>query len=358
MTIDLNLFDFDLPDSAIALSPARPRDSARLLVVPANADLPPVDRQFSSLPDLLRPGDLLVVNKSRVIPAVLQGKRIGRGDAVSVSLTLHEQIEDRRWWAFCKGSKKIKQGDRIAFAPGFEALVFDKRKDHGDIGIVFTGDRSVDEALEQLGSPPLPPYILKQRPLTDQDRCDYQTVYADDHGSVAAPTAGLHFTRPLLNRLKEKNISILELTLHVGAGTFLPIRTDIIRKNRLHAEYGEIPEQTAHDFNIARHEGRRIIAVGTTSLRLLESACDKKGFLRPFSGQTSIFIRPGHRFTSVNGLITNFHLPRSSLFILVCAFSGRLRIQQVYSHALEHGYRFYSYGDSSLLWKNEGKKAS
>jgi S-adenosylmethionine:tRNA ribosyltransferase-isomerase len=335
-------FDFELPSERIALRPARPRDSARMLVVAG--DEPFADRHVRDLPRLLREGDVLVFNDTRVIPAQLEGRR---GQA-RIGATLHKRIDLRRWQAFIRNAKRLNEGDRITFAAGVEALA-EQRGEDGGWTLHFAGEEPVELLLERAGRMPLPPYIAGKREADDADRSDYQTIFAKEDGAVAAPTAALHFTLELLAALDAAGIRRETLTLHVGAGTFLPVKAEDTSEHRMHAEWGQIDEATAARLNAARAAGGRIIAVGTTSLRLLESAADEDGTIRSFAGDTAIFITPGYRFKAVDGLMTNFHLPRSTLFMLVSALMGLERIQVAYAHAIKEGYRFYSYGDASLL---------
>lgn len=340
-------FDFDLPERLIARYPANPRDSAKLLLVgPALAD-----RHVSDLPDLLRAGDLLVFNDTRVIPAQLSARRAGRGGGpeAKIQVTLHKRESADSWRAFAKPAKRLAPGERIVFADDFFAEVVSKSPE-GELGLRFNvAGPALRDALQRHGEMPLPPYIRKLRATTAQDADDYQTVYARAEGAVAAPTAGLHFTPSLLAALAGRGIEQVHLTLHVGAGTFLPVKSERIEEHRMHAEDGEITAETAAAINRARDAGRRIVAVGTTSLRLLESAADENGQVRAFTGETSIFITPGYRFKAVDLLMTNFHLPKSTLFMLVAAFAGFDRMKAAYAHAIAEGYRFYSYGDASLL---------
>lgn len=354
----LSDFDFDLPDDRIALRPAEPRDSAKLLVV--RPDGPFEDRAVCDLPDLLRPGDALVFNDTRVLAARLSGVREREGSVVPVEATLHRRLSPARWTAFMKPGKRLKPGDRIQFAgrsvnvcelQRLEATVKAKGED-GEVELAFDLSGPIlDEAVEAHGRMPLPPYIAAKRPEDERDFADYQTVYARVQGSVAAPTAGLHFTADLLKRLEASGVSTHFVTLHVGAGTFLPVKTEDLSEHRMHAESGEVSAETAAALNAVRERGGRIVAVGTTSLRLLESAAGADGVIRPFHGDTSIFITPGWRFRTADVLMTNFHLPRSTLFMLVSAFSGLERMRAAYAHAVEHGYRFYSYGDAGLLFR-------
>jgi S-adenosylmethionine:tRNA ribosyltransferase-isomerase len=344
----LSDFDFDLPDAAIALRPAEPRDSARLLVVSEGGLR---DLKVSDLPDQLRAGDVLVFNDTRVIPARLNGSRTREGSVVRVEATLHRRLSPSRWTAFMKPGKRLKPGDRLTFGEGFEAEVVDK-SDDGEVGLAFDlAGAALDAAIGANGLMPLPPYIAAKRPEDARDRTDYQTVYAREDGSVAAPTAGLHFTPGLLRALQDRGVQCAFVTLHVGAGTFLPVKTDDVSEHRMHAEYGEVSAETAAVLNAARAAGGRIVCVGTTSARLLESAVDAEGVIAPFAGETTIFITPGYDFRAADALMTNFHLPKSTLFMLVSAFAGRERMRAAYAHAIASGYRFYSYGDGSLLWR-------
>jgi S-adenosylmethionine:tRNA ribosyltransferase-isomerase len=338
----VDLFDFDLPTDRIALRPARPRDSARLLHVAGEG--PFYDRRVSDLPQLLRKGDVLVFNDTRVIPAQLEGRR---GEA-RIGATLHKRIDLRRWQAFVRNAKRLHPGDVIAFGADVTALA-ETRHDDGSWTLAFAGNEPVEVLLERAGRMPLPPYIAGKRATDEADRSDYQTMFAARDGAVAAPTAALHFTPGLLAALAEAGIGHETLTLHVGAGTFLPVKADDTQSHAMHAEWGRIEPDTADRLNAARGQGGRIIAVGTTSLRLLESATGEDGVIRPFAGDTSIFITPGYRFRAIDGLMTNFHLPRSTLFMLVSALMGLERMQAVYAHAIADHYRFYSYGDASLL---------
>ena len=337
----VELFDFDLPTDRIALRPVRPRDSARLLEVRGKAL---TDRVVSELPGLLRAGDVLVFNDTRVIPAQLEGKR---GEA-RIGATLHKREGPREWRAFLRNAKRVREGDEVEFGSGVVASVEDKAED-GAALLNFHGDEPVELLLERAGTMPLPPYIASRRAVDEADRADYQTMFAREDGAVAAPTAALHFTPALLEALDAHGIGRETLTLHVGAGTFLPVKADDTSDHQMHAEWGRIDQATADRLNTARRAGGRIIAVGTTSLRLLESAADDDGTILPFEGDTAIFITPGYRFRAIDGLVTNFHLPKSTLFMLVSALLGLDVMQAAYAHAIESGYRFYSYGDSSLL---------
>jgi S-adenosylmethionine:tRNA ribosyltransferase-isomerase len=337
----VDLFDFELPQERIALRPARPRDSARLLLVEGREIF---DRLVSELPDLLRTGDVLVFNDTKVIPAQLEGRR---GDA-SIGATLHKREGPREWRAFLRNAKRARVGDTIDFGAGVHASVVDKADD-GSALLHFHGDEPVELLLGRAGRMPLPPYIASRRPADDEDRDDYQTMFAREEGAVAAPTAALHFTQRLLEALDARRVGCETLTLHVGAGTFLPVKANDTTSHQMHAEWGRIDEATAARLNAARASGGRLIAVGTTSLRLLESATGEDGIIRPFEGDTAIFITPGYRFKAIDGLITNFHLPRSTLFMLVSALMSLDVMKAAYAHAIEAGYRFYSYGDASLL---------
>ncbi|WP_297510246.1 tRNA preQ1(34) S-adenosylmethionine ribosyltransferase-isomerase QueA [uncultured Caulobacter sp.] len=362
----LSDFDFDLPEDRIALRPAEPRDAARLLVVRPGQGL--ADHVVRELPDFLRPGDALVFNDTRVIPARLSGLREGRvtggadGTPVAVEATLHRRVSPSRWSAFMRPGKRLKVGDRVAFGARDDRACAGERLDAtiaekhegGEVLLAFDlSGPDLDIAIARHGDMPLPPYIAAKRGEDERDRADYQTVYAREDGSVAAPTAGLHFTPELLERLKARGVSLHFVTLHVGAGTFLPVKTDDVSEHRMHAEYGQVTEAVAGALNAARAAGGRIVCVGTTSLRLLESATGEDGVVRPFADETAIFITPGYRFRAADVLMTNFHLPKSTLFMLVSAFAGRETMRAAYAHAIQHGYRFYSYGDSSLLFKDE-----
>ena len=357
-------FDFDLPDDCIALRPAEPRDSARLLVVKDGAlD----DRIIRDLPDFLQPGDALVFNDTRVIPARLSGvrQRIGpEGETLTVEVeaTLHHRDAPDVWSAFMKPGKRLKAGDRVRFGREsdgacelgrLDATVEAKDED-GLITLRFdlTGP-ALDDAIRDVGVMPLPPYIAAKRPEDDRDLKDYQTVFATYDGSVAAPTAGLHFTPPLLDAIRARGVTTHAVTLHVGAGTFLPVKADDTADHKMHSEWGEVSPETAAALNAVRAAGGRIVCVGTTSLRLLESATTEDGVVQPFHGDTAIFITPGYRFRACDVLMTNFHLPKSTLFMLVSAFAGLETMHAAYAHAIDSGYRFYSYGDGSLLFRKD-----
>ena len=357
-------FDFDLPDDRISLRPAEPRDSARLLVV---RDGGLEDRIIRDLPDFLRPGDALVFNDTRVIPARLSGvrERIGaEGEllTVEVEATLHHRDAPDAWSAFMKPGKRIKAGDRVRFGTHADGACLLGRLDatvtgKGEDGLVtLRFDLSgpfLDEAIRDVGVMPLPPYIAAKRAEDDRDRADYQTMFAHWDGSVAAPTAGLHFTPALLEAIRAKGVSTHAVTLHVGAGTFLPVKAEDTADHKMHSEWGEVSAEAADALNAVRAAGGRIVCVGTTSLRLLESATGEDGVVRPFHGDTAIFITPGYRFRAADVLMTNFHLPKSTLFMLVSAFAGLETMKAAYAHAVADGYRFYSYGDGSLLFRAE-----
>lgn len=356
-------FDFDLPEARIALRPADPRDSARLLVVKGGAL---EDRVIRDLPDFLQPGDALVFNDTRVIPARLSGvrQRIGaEGETLTVEVeaTLHHRDAPDVWSAFMKPGKRIKPGDRVRFGNASDAACDLGRLDatvtaKGEDGLItLTFDLAgpaLDDAIRDVGVMPLPPYIAAKRPEDDRDRSDYQTVFAEHDGSVAAPTAGLHLTPALLDAIRAKGVSTHAVTLHVGAGTFLPVKADDLADHKMHSEWGEVSPETAAALNAVHGKGGRIVCVGTTSLRLLESATAEDGEIKPFHGDTAIFITPGYRFRAVDVLMTNFHLPKSTLFMLVSAFAGTARMKAAYAHAVADGYRFYSYGDGSLLFRD------
>jgi S-adenosylmethionine:tRNA ribosyltransferase-isomerase len=352
-----DLFDFELPQDRIALRPASPRDSARMLVVQPDAVWR--DRVVSDLPHWLEPGDQLVVNDTRVIVAQLSGRRLGRQTEPRIEATLIKRLDGSRWRALVRPAKKLSQGDvvrfgnegRVCLLGHLDAEVEDKGDD-GEITLSFSfHGPTLDQAIADLGAPPLPPYIASKREADERDAGDYQTMFAVHEGAVAAPTAGLHFTPALERALRGRGVGIQRITLHVGAGTFLPVKADDTAGHRMHAEWGVISGQTANALNSARAEGARIAAVGSTSLRLLESATAEDGMIEPFAGETDIFITPGYRFRAVDILVTNFHLPRSTLFMLVSAFSGLETMKRAYAHAIGSGYRFYSYGDACLLFR-------
>ena len=347
----VDLFDFDLPPERIALAPASPRDAARLLHVRGEAL---EDRTVSDLPSLLRPGDLLVANDTKVIPAQLFGERPARdksqggGEPVSIEATLHKDLGENCWRAFVRPAKRVRAGDIIHFGDALSAEV--RTRDGAEAELQFnTQGENFFIALDKAGVMPLPPYIARKRPADETDKAHYQTMFAEEAGSVAAPTAGLHFTPGLIEALKEKGVNQMTITLHVGAGTFLPVSVDDTTDHKMHSEWGEITADQAAQINATRAAGGRIIAVGTTSLRLLESAAAADGTINPFAAETDIFITPGYRFKAVDMLMTNFHLPRSTLFMLVSAFAGTGAMKAAYAHAIEKEYRFYSYGDACLL---------
>ncbi len=341
----VDLFDFDLPQDRIALRPVRPRDAARMLLVRGTQG-PFEDKHVLDLPGLLTPKDVLVFNDTRVIPAQLEGRRAG-GEA-KIGATLHKRVDLRRWQAFIRNAKRVKDGDQLVFGGGVTAIAESRQRD-GSITLLFEGDEPVEVLLDRAGTMPLPPYIAGKRGVDKQDLTDYQTMFAAEDGAVAAPTASLHFTTRLVAALDNAGIKREVITLHVGAGTFLPVKADDTKDHQMHSEFGRINAGTAARINEARSAGGRVIAVGTTSLRLLESAATEDGKLNEFAGDTDIFITPGYTFRVVDGLMTNFHLPKSTLVMLVSALMGRERMMDAYEHAIAQNYRFYSYGDSSLL---------
>ncbi len=348
-------FDFELPARFIAQHPASPRDAARLLVVGRRLE----NLGILDLPRLLRAGDLLVFNDTRVIPSRLFGHRLaGRrpneaGKGPKVEVTLHKPVDETAWKAFARPARKLKPGDTIQFAAGFSALVAEKG-DGGEVTLSFsTGGKDLSAALGRHGAMPLPPYIKRDKDRDARDRQDYQTLFAKRDGAVAAPTAGLHFTPRLMEALEARGVGHAFLTLHVGAGSFLPVRAEDVAGHQMHAEWGEISDQAADAVNRTRAAGGRIVAVGTTALRLMETAADEDGHLHPFRGETDIFITPGYAFRTARLLLTNFHLPRSTLFMLVSAFAGTQTMKGAYAHAMDAGYRFYSYGDACLLERGE-----
>ncbi|WP_269929430.1 tRNA preQ1(34) S-adenosylmethionine ribosyltransferase-isomerase QueA [Aminobacter sp. HY435] len=355
----VDLFDFELPEERIALRPAEPRDSARMLVVRSGETL--ADMSVGDLPSLLNHGDVLVLNDTRVIPAQLKGRRV-RGEAVAhVDATLHMRTAPDRWLAFMRPGKRVAVGDRIQFGHDAEACMLGQldatvleKGEGGEALLAFDlAGPALDEALHAVGHIPLPPYIASKRADDERDRKDYQTVYAREEGAVAAPTAGLHFTPELFAALEARGVEKQFVTLHVGAGTFLPVKADDTADHKMHSEIGHVSAETAAVLNAARARGNKVVAVGTTSLRLMESAARADGTLAAWSGPTDIFITPGYRFKFVDALMTNFHLPRSTLFMLVSAFAGLERMHEVYAHAIASGYRFYSYGDASLLFRDD-----
>lgn len=342
--MDIDDFDFDLPEQLIALRPARPRPASRLLVSGPSGNQ---DQRFTDLPDWLAPGDMLVFNDTRVIPARLFGERRRAGTSVRVEVLLTDRLAPDRWRAMARPARRFAPGDRIDFE-GLQAEVLSR--DGSEVDLQFgVGGAALDQAITRSGVMPLPPYIAGRRPADERDHEDYQTMFARRPGAIAAPTASLHFDAPLMERLAERGVRTTRLTLHVGAGTFLPVK-DRIEDHRMHAEWGEISLEAAEAMNSARAAGGRLIPAGTTALRLIESAADPDGLVQPWQGLTDIFIRPGYRFRATDGLITNFHLPRSTLVMLVGALIGLGRMHDVYAHAIRQRYRFYSYGDGSLLF--------
>jgi len=355
-TMRVALFDFDLPEDLIALRPVEPRDAARLLVVDPQAPLRLQDKIIRELPDFFEPGDVLVVNDTRVIPARLIGTRRRGETSAKIEAMLHKRLSDHTWRAFVKPAKKLREGEKISFpadelgAGDLEAEVVEKSPD-GDVVLAFSrSGAKLDAAIARLGQMPLPPYIAGKRSADHRDADDYQTLFAAKPGAVAAPTASLHFTSELVAAIARRGVAIHRVTLHVGAGTFLPVKVEDTQAHLMHAEWGEIDAATADALNAARAAGHRIIAAGTTSLRLLESAASEDRRIKPFCGETAIFITPGYAFKAVDLLLTNFHLPCSTLFMLVSAFSGLDMMQDAYRHAVADRYRFYSYGDACLLY--------
>ena len=338
----VDLFDFELPQERIALRPVAPRDAARMLCVSGDGRLE--DAHVLDLPKRLRAGDCLVFNDTRVIPAQLEGRR---GEA-KIGATLHKRVDLRRWQAFIRNAKRLKPGDEIIFGGGV-TVTAEERLEDGSFILFFHGEEAVEILLDRAGTMPLPPYIASKRGIDEADKSDYQTMFAEKDGAVAAPTASLHFTPRLMDALASAGIGHETLTLHVGAGTFLPVKADDTDEHQMHSEWGRIDAATAERLNAVRAKGGRIIAVGTTVLRLLESAATDDRVIQPFEGDTAIFITPGYRFKAIDGLMTNFHLPKSTLFMLVSALMGLEVMRAAYSHAIAHEYRFYSYGDSSLL---------
>jgi S-adenosylmethionine:tRNA ribosyltransferase-isomerase len=354
-----DLFDFELPPERIALRPAAPRDAARLLVVRPGGDPEFDDCGVRDLPDLLSPGDALLVNDSKVIPARLAGRRIGRGSEPRIEATLTQRLDGSRWRAFVRPGKKLAAGDVIRFGDQGKACFLGQldatvegKGEGGEVTLAFSFHGPVlDQAIAERGDMPLPPYIASRRKPNERDRADYQTLFAREEGSVAAPTAGLHFTDALLARLEARGVAVHKVTLHVGPGTFLPVHADDTDGHKIHAEHGAVSAETAQALNATKANGGRIVAVGSTALRLLESATGEDGAIRPYAGDTALFIVPGYRFKAVDLMLTNFHLPRSTLFMLVSAFCGLDTMQRAYAHAIEAGYRFYSYGDACLLFR-------
>lgn len=355
-----DLFDFNLPPDNIALRPASPRESARLLVVQPDMDLR--DQTIADLPQWLRPGDQLVVNDTKVIAAQLSGRRIGRETEPKIEATLIKRLDGSRWQALVRPAKKLAPGDTVRFDNegrvcllGYLDAEVEAKGSEGEVTLSFSfHGPALDQAIADLGRPPLPPYIAGKRAPDAQDDADYQTMFAAKEGAVAAPTAGLHFTPALEASLRARGVGLQRVTLHVGAGTFLPVKVDDTASHRMHSEWGSLSAETAVTLNAARAKGGRIVAVGTTSLRLLESAAAASGAIAPFEGDTAIFITPGYHFRAADILLTNFHLPRSTLFMLVSAFSGLDTMKAAYAHAIQSGYRFYSYGDACLLFRKDG----
>lgn len=355
----VDLFDFDLPPDRIALRPVEPRDAARLLIVRPNSHQPFEDRTILDLPDCLAPGDVLVVNDTRVLRARLSGLRIRGGSQARIEATLLKREDDASWRCLVRPAKRLKEGDIISFAPqsstgsGTETLDAEvlQKGEEGEIILKFPlAGKALDKAIERMGEMPLPPYIASRRPADEKDRQDYQTLFAQKPGAVAAPTASLHFTPRLIAALSARGISLQRVTLHVGAGTFFPVKVEDTANHKMHPEWGEVTKETADALNRARGRGGRIVAVGTTSLRILEQAAPDDRSFAPFAGKTSLFITPGYRFKAVDILLTNFHLPRSTLFMLAAAFSGLETMRCGYAHAIKEKYRFYSYGDACLLF--------
>ncbi len=343
----VDLFDFDLPDENIALRPVSPRDSAKMLVI----DDKLTDHSVRELPSFLKSGDVLIFNNTKVIPTQLEGVRERDGATAKVSATLHTRLSSNSWLCFAKGAKKLKTGDRIQFGSHLDCSVLSK-DDAGNIELQFDlSGADFDEALMKVGSMPLPPYIAGKRQTDAQDMSDYQTMYAKEEGAVAAPTAGLHFTPELTQAIEEKGITLKYVTLHVGPGTFLPVKAENTENHQMHSEWGIIDQSIVDAVNNAKQSGGRLICVGTTSLRLIESAASDDGSIQAWEGNTDIFITPGYRFKAVDMLMTNFHLPKSTLFMLVSAFCGLETMQSAYAYAIKNAYRFYSYGDSSLLYR-------
>jgi S-adenosylmethionine:tRNA ribosyltransferase-isomerase len=354
-----DLFDFELPPERIALRPASPRDAARLLVVHPGTAVEIEDRIVRDLPGLLREGDALVLNDTKVIPAQLHGRRIGRGPETEISATLVKRLDASRWRALTRPAKRLQAGDvirfgdegKVCFLGQLDATV-EEKGEGGEVTLAFSFHGPVlEQAIDERGAMPLPPYIAARRPADERDRADYQTMFARADGSVAAPTAGLHFTDALGERLKARGIGLHFVTLHVGAGTFLPVKSDDTSDHVMHPEWGTVSAETAAALDAVHANGGRIVAVGSTAMRLVESAAGEDGTVHPFSGETALFVTPGYRFRAVDMMMTNFHLPRSTLFMLVAAFAGLDTMQRAYAHAVASGYRFYSYGDACLLFR-------
>ena len=350
----VDAFDFELPEDRIALRPVSPRDAARMLVVRDGAF---ADHQVRDLPDLLKPGDILVLNDTRVLPAALDGVRWRGETHAQIHANLHKRVDAAAWRAFVRPAKRLKAGDVVDFGDGLEAMIDSLAGGEAQLRFSVSGP-ALDEAINRRGAMPLPPYITAKRAVDDRDRSDYQPVFARQDGSVASPTASLHFTPELLDALRDKGVEMAFLTLHVGAGTFLPVKAEDTDDHTMHAEFGVVPDAAASAIAACRSRGGRVIAVGTTVLRLLESAADGAGGVRPWSGETDIFITPGFTFQVADALMTNFHLPRSTLFMLVSAFCGLETMKAAYAHAIAAEYRFYSYGDASLLFRRKGGEAA
>ena len=359
-----DLFDFDLPAERIALRPASPRDAARLMVVRPGATPEVDDRIVRDLPELLRAGDALVLNDTKVIPARLHGRRVGRGPETEIDATLTKRLDASRWRALTRPAKRLQAGDTIRFGDEGRVCFLDQldatveaKGEGGEVTLAFAFHGAVlEQAIDERGLMPLPPYIAARRPADERDRADYQTMFAREEGSVAAPTAGLHFTDTLVERLKARGIDLHFVTLHVGAGTFLPVKVEDTSGHVMQPEWGVVSGETAAALNAARARGGRIVAVGSTALRLIESAADESGAVHPFSGETALFVTPGYRFRAVDAMMTNFHLPRSTLFMLVSAFAGLDVMQRAYAHAVASGYRFYSYGDACLMFRSADQR--
>jgi S-adenosylmethionine:tRNA ribosyltransferase-isomerase len=367
LSMRTDLFDFALPEDRIALRPAKPRDAARLLVVRPQAQPICEDRSIRDLPALLQPGDALVVNDTKVLPASLHGRRIGRGDREpAIEATLVKRLDGSRWNALVRPAKRLAPGDvvrfgsegRVCFLDQLDATV-EAKGEGGEVTFAFAFHGPVlDQALAERGDMPLPPYIAGRRAADEDDRRDYQTMFAREEGSVAAPTAGLHFTPALVEDLRTRGVALCRVTLHVGPGTFLPVKTEDTSGHQMQAEWGSVSAETAAALNTVRRSSGRIAAVGSTALRLLESAAAEDGTLSAFSGETALFVTPGYRFRVVDAMLTNFHLPRSTLFMLVCALCGIEVMQRAYAHAIAAGYRFYSYGDACLLFRAEAARGA
>lgn len=350
--MDVELFDFELPEERIALTAVEPRDAARMLVVRPGQSFE--DRIVRDLPEFLRAGDVLVMNDTRVVPAAIEGRRTRDGQTARVAFNLTKRLEEHTWRAFARPAKRLRHGDAIEFAgrSGASYAADVVVLGGGEVELTFVKSAGIDATLADIGSPPLPPYIALKRSISEEDAARYQTVFARTPGAVAAPTAGLHVTDDLLEQLKARGVELRYVTLHVGAGTFLPVKTADTADHIMHSEWLEVSAETAAALNVAKVEGRRIAALGTTALRALESATAADGMVTAASGETAIFITPGYRFRCVDVLVTNFHLPRSTLFMLVSAFAGLDTMKAAYAHAIDNRYRFYSYGDASILFRD------